>query len=67
MDDCSPEGYPKCCGELMTAVEYPWDDPNHYDGISEYRCMNCGYRKGRWSGRELKENESEPIFGKQKD
>lgn len=27
---------------------------HQYDGISEWRCIKCGYREGRWSHRELK-------------
>jgi len=29
-------------------------EEHQYDGISEFFCTKCGYRVGRWSGRELK-------------
>jgi hypothetical protein len=32
-----------------------------YDGAGEYMCPNCGSRWGRWSGRILKDGESEPV------
>jgi rubredoxin len=34
-----------------------------YDGVSEWRCPSCGYREGRWSGRELTGDELEPRYG----
>ena len=37
---------------------------HQYDGISEFFCTKCGYRVGRWSGRELKgNNDYERKFG----
>lgn len=37
---------------------------HQYDGISEFFCTECGYRVGRWSGRELKgSNDYERKFG----
>ena len=47
----------------MLMVEYTYDHPQHYDGVSEYRCRKCGQRTGRWSGKVLQENESEKRFG----
>jgi hypothetical protein len=50
----------------MLAVEYPYGDPNRYDGISEFRCLDeefCGVRIGRWSKRRLKPGEAEGRFG----
>lgn len=46
-------------------VEYGYDAPAgcHYDGVSEWRCPDCGYREGRWSGRELADGEFEPRYG----
>ena len=60
---------PKCNSLKIIMVGYM--DPSgkipfehHYDGISEYRCQDCGYREGRWSGRELKgDNDYERIYG----
>lgn len=44
-------------------AEYAFDDPLHYDGISEWQCPDCGARVGRWSGRKLNEGEGERPFG----
>lgn len=48
----------------MIGVEYTYDHPEHYDGISEFRCPDCGARVGRWSGKRLDDNEFEPRFGR---
>lgn len=55
---------PKCdgVGTLCIGVEYSYDTKYRYDGVSEWRCENCGYREGRFCGRELKEHEMEPPF-----
>lgn len=57
---------PKCaaCGnqEGLTAQEYSYDHPMHYDGVSEYHCP-CGVRTGRWSNRILQPSEAERPFG----
>lgn len=53
----------KCGSKNIGLIEYIHEDPDHYDGISEIKCLDCGVRIGRWSGRELKEGESEPRFG----
>lgn len=42
------------CEATMIGVEYSYDSPEHYDGISEYYCMKCKIRRGRWSGKILK-------------
>lgn len=53
-----------CDGDsIVTAVEYPFNHPEHYDGISEYRCMRCGRREGRWTGARLTDGSSEPRYG----
>lgn len=44
-------------------VQYAYDNPEHYDGISEYFCCDCKIRIGRWSGKVLKDGEVEPRFG----
>jgi hypothetical protein len=36
-----------------------------YDGISEWRCPDCGRREGRWSGKVLGKGETEPRYGGQ--
>lgn len=56
---------PKCGNDKIAGVEYAYGDSNHYDGVSEWQCIGCGYRQGRWTGKELAEGESEPRFGGQ--
>lgn len=38
-----------------------------YDGVSEWQCLNCGARYGRWSGKLLAEGETEKMFGGEDD
>lgn len=57
---------PKNHEHPLISIEYSWDTPEHYDGISEYYCKKCNKRWGRWSGKELKENEREPVWGGEK-
>lgn len=52
-------------------VEYGLMDKYHYDGVSEYACVNahsnegsCNWRIGRWCEQELRKNEVEPPFCK---
>jgi len=40
-------------------VEYSYDSPEHYDGVSEIDCKDCGARFGRWSEKELAKGEIE--------
>ncbi|MHB8913817.1 MAG: hypothetical protein ACYC4I_02295 [Minisyncoccota bacterium] len=49
----------KCESKNIIGVEYPHDHPEHYDGVSEVECRDCGARFGRFSGRELAEGEAE--------
>lgn len=67
-----PENCPKCGGKVWS-VEYVLTDKNHYDGVSEWSCVNalqpaldgnisCNYRMGRFCGTVLSENEVEPRF-----
>ncbi len=53
----------KCSSQNVIMVEYAWDSPEHYDGISEIDCQDCGARFGRWSGKELVEGEIEKRYG----
>lgn len=58
----------ECGGKTYTrliGVEYAYGHPERYDGVSEWRCgcPGCGYREGRWSGRELIGDEVEPRLG----
>lgn len=57
-EEMKPKYYSKVIG-----LEYNLGHPEHYDGISEWLCPLCGYREGRWSGKELKEGEDELRFG----
>ena len=56
----------KCQSENIVFVEYSYDHPDHYDGVSEIKCMACGARFGRWSGKELGPDESEKRPGSKK-
>lgn len=55
------------CGNKDTkrfvGVEYPYYDPDHYDGVSEWNCLKCQTRWGRWSGKVLADGEAEAPFG----
>ncbi len=53
----------KCDSKSIVMIQYGLLDPNHYDGVSEYRCKDCGYREGRWTGKELMECEQEKPYG----
>ncbi len=44
-------------------IQYSYDHPEHYDGISEYMCPDCKTRFGRWTGKKLAESESEKRYG----
>lgn len=46
-------------------VQYSYDSPEHYDGVSEWRCPDCKLRIGRWSGKRLADGEPELRFGGQ--
>lgn len=37
--------------------------PAQYDGISEWKCINCERRWGRWTGRELTGDDYEERYG----
>ncbi len=64
-----PEAMIYCgeCGNVdpseVIGIEYAYGEPNRYDGVSEWKCLICGSRTGRWSKKILGENESEPPFG----
>jgi hypothetical protein len=53
----------QCKSNNIVLVEYAWDHPEHYDGISEIFCQNCGARFGRWTGKKLKDDEYEKRYG----
>ncbi len=54
----------KCGSKNIVMVEYEPGSPEHYDGVSEIQCQDCGVRFGRWSGKELAEGEIEKRWGK---
>lgn len=56
----------KCGSKNIVFVEYDPSHPEHYDGVSEIVCQDCGVRFGRWSGKELVNGESEKRYGKNK-
>jgi ssDNA-binding Zn-finger/Zn-ribbon topoisomerase 1 len=47
----------------VIGVEYTYTSPEHYDGVSEWLCPNCGRREGRWTGKVLADGEFEKRFG----
>jgi len=55
------------CGcEDFIGIEYSYNHKEHYDGISEWKCRKCHTRYGRWTGRILKDGESEKRYGGKK-
>lgn len=55
---------PRCNFTNIIAMEYGYLHPFHYDGISEYKCLECNYRQGRWTKKQLTKDEYEKPFGK---
>ena len=51
------------CSQPMMGVEYSYDSPERYDGVSEWWCKPCDIRIGRWSGKVLKGKEIEKRYG----
>ena len=47
----------------LIGIEYAYDHPDHYDGVSEDMCPRCETRVGCWSRRKLEPGESEPRWG----
>lgn len=66
MDNIENKKCKKCGSEEIVLVEYAHDHPEHYDGISEIKCLKCGARFGRWSGKELGPDETEKRNGRSK-
>lgn len=50
------------CETQLCGVEYVATGQD-YDGVSEWRCPTCRYRRGRWSGRELEDGMIERRHG----
>ena len=53
----------ECGSEEVVSIQYDHNNPNYYDGISEYKCFNCSVRIGRWSGKILGDDEQEKPYG----
>lgn len=53
-----PQGH-----DNVILVEYGYEDPYRYDGISEIVCKTCSCRYGRWTGKILEGQEKEPPYG----
>ena len=51
----------------VIGVEYVHDHPEHFDGVSEWRCPDCGRREGRFTGSILTGGASEPRDGVEDD
>ena len=43
----------------MVGIEYPWNHPRHYDGVSEWKCTQCGTRIDRFTNKIIPEEERE--------
>ena len=56
----------ECGSTKFGGCEYAYGDPNRYDGVSEWVCLECGNRFGRWTGNLLKDGQSEPPFGEER-
>lgn len=56
------------CGmtEGIVGQEYDKKVPEHVDGVSEWHCLNCKTRWGRWTGKILQKGEREPRYGRVK-
>ena len=48
----------------VIGIEYSYDHPEHWDGVSEWMCPDCGYREGRFTGNALAEGDFEPRLGR---
>jgi ribosomal protein S27AE len=66
------KGCPKCgaewhdkkgAGVNIIGIQYGYPSKECYDGVSEWNCQKCGYREGRWSGKEIHEGELESRLG----
>lgn len=58
---CPSCGNNKCADIL--GIEYTYDHPQYYDGVSEWQCKTCGVRWGRWSGEILEDGQCERRYG----
>ena len=51
------------CNQPMIGVEYAYNDPYHYDGVSEWFCEKDNIRIGRWSKKHLGDGDFERPYG----
>lgn len=63
------DGYCGSCARVVMpiGVEYSCDHPEHYDGVSEWRCPRCSRREGRWTGAVLTLGATEPRLGAERE
>lgn len=65
------DGYCRRCDRndfgRVGGVQYDYDHPEHHDGVSEWVCLTCGRREGRWTGAVLTNGASEPRYGVERD
>lgn len=47
----------------MIGVEYSPSSPERWDGVSEWQCLSCNLRIGRWSNKVLANDEIEGRNG----
>lgn len=40
------------CFSRLFGIELPYDDPNHYDGVSYWQCPDCHFTWDRFTGKE---------------
>ena len=53
----------ECNTDNVLMIEYGYMSKEHYDGISEIRCKDCGLRWGRWTDEIIPEGYEESRFG----
>jgi hypothetical protein len=58
------DGFCQACGREVPVIGVEYEHgPEHYDGVSEWACVVCHRREGRWTGRVLQEGDVEPPHG----
>lgn len=69
LNDVKNEQEGTCCAnpKNIIGIEYPYGHAYRYDGMSEIQCQICKTRRGRWSGKVLKDGEFEPRYGREPD
>lgn len=49
------------CGGSVHGIMYAHGQKYSYEGISEWKCVNCNYREGFFCKHELHDYEKEPV------